>query len=239
MALRGGQAAVQDRHVFETPDEPARRLRGQGDLRHQNDGAKTLVQQPFNQADVNFGFARTGHPVEQKRAETFMGPDRLDRCFLVVAQGQLGRRLDRVLGPDCLDFLAFDLPEKPLAYEGLNRAAGFDIRFLLQLVRVERPILSAVHPNRGTEDPGLFGCQPVSGDDRVEGRRVDRVMKLQVGFADQSGGFFDRRRKQGCQDHAQRRRVIAADPFGQIDQVGRQLDRRLVARGDRLEAGRV
>ena len=66
-AFGHGQAAVQHRHMFaKPPAEQLDGLRGERNLRHQNDDAASLLPHPLGQFEIDLAFAAAGHPVQQR-----------------------------------------------------------------------------------------------------------------------------------------------------------------------------
>ncbi len=95
VALAQSQLGMQDRHlVAEAPLEPARRLRGERDLRHQHKRSAALLERDLGRSQVDLRLAAAGHSVEQE-VVAFPRPqgllDRLQRGLL--SGGQVARAL--------------------------------------------------------------------------------------------------------------------------------------------------
>ena len=69
-ALGIAQVAVQNRDLAASTAEALDGLRGQADLRHQDQGFFSLAQHLFNGPEVQFGLAASRHPMQQESMET-------------------------------------------------------------------------------------------------------------------------------------------------------------------------
>ncbi len=68
------QSAVQHPHpVSEPGTHPADHLRSERDLRHQQDGARALLQGAGDQAQVDLGLAAAGHPPQDAFRQARLG----------------------------------------------------------------------------------------------------------------------------------------------------------------------
>ena len=80
--LGRGQPAVQHRHVVaEARPEARGQLRGQRNLRHQHQGAPALPAGLGDQAQVDLGLARAGHPLQHEGRERPCSSQRRGRAL--------------------------------------------------------------------------------------------------------------------------------------------------------------
>ena len=96
IALGGGKAAVHHGHLVpKKQPEPAQHLGGQGDLRHQQNGAFALFQGMLDQLDIHLGLAAAGNAEQQRglrRSSGLQGAKTLKSSLLGSVQLQrLGR----------------------------------------------------------------------------------------------------------------------------------------------------
>jgi len=96
--LGGGKPRVQHRHPRQAAGEALERLRGQGDLRHQQDRLGALGQDPTDGAEVHFRLAAAGHPVQQHDRKAPAQPPRHRRQHLLLFGVEFEGVRDGLLG---------------------------------------------------------------------------------------------------------------------------------------------
>ena len=134
-AFPGGQPRMQHRRrIAEACAEPADHLRGQGDLRHQDDGGLPPRQHMAHQADKHLGLARAGHAVEQvfPPPHAQVGQHHVQRLLLIGRQRRVDDPVDGLprRAAQHLRLLQADKPQFLQCVQRLQRVAHEDAQLL-------------------------------------------------------------------------------------------------------------